>query len=181
MTARTEIEHRYIKRRNSLNSPGVRDGCKNRCATTTGHHPEDPSESPPPNPFINPHSKRPKSISVCVGSVQMGNEVYRPPAQPRTLNDFQFVHPELLTIQNYELQTIRAPALSTSEVFNEPPPLYVYRVIPSKQRKVMEQPPNHIITYIKRKKHTIIAWTFGIVAITICIIVVTLQTRGDVH
>uniref|UniRef100_A0A8R1DFP8 Uncharacterized protein n=1 Tax=Caenorhabditis japonica TaxID=281687 RepID=A0A8R1DFP8_CAEJA len=126
-------------------------------------------------------NSRIKSTSVCMGSLQLEGERRLTSPPPRTLNDFQFLSPETLTMQNYELQTIRPPAISTSEIFCEPPPVYIYRVIPPHERRqaVTKQPPNKVIEYLKRRKHTLIAWSLGVFAIILCTVVVALQCKSE--
>ncbi|CAI2353129.1 unnamed protein product [Caenorhabditis sp. 36 PRJEB53466] len=182
MTARTEIEHRnlYYKRRSSCSGLYKSEPIKARCATSATMEGETSAAREEEMIRSRPPGRRIKSTSVCVGSLQLEGERRLTSQPPRTLNDFQFLNPELLTIQNYELQTIRPPALSTSEIFCEPPPVYIYRVIPPHERNaVSKKPPNKVLEYMKRRKHTLIAWSFGIFAICLCTVVIVLQCRSD--
>ncbi|KAF1750340.1 hypothetical protein GCK72_016889 [Caenorhabditis remanei] len=180
MTARTEIEHRnlYYKRRSSCS--GMYKSEPQKARSQTSATTEGETSAAREEEMIRSRPPRVKSTSVCVGSLQLEGErrLTKPP--PRTLNDFQFLSPETLTMQNYELQTIRPPAISTSEIFNEPPPVYIYRVIPPHERhQTSKKPPNKVVEYLKEHKHTLIAWSFGMFAVTLCVIVVALQCRSN--
>ncbi|CAI5450225.1 unnamed protein product [Caenorhabditis angaria] len=192
MTARSEIEHRnlYYKRRASCSGLyGAKysrdeESGKERAASsaTLDESSSTSTATPQKTPYGN---RRVKSTSVCVGTLQLEGERRFPRAPPRTLNDFQFLNPEILTMQNYEVQIIRPPALSTSEIFNEPPPLYVYRAVPALERKrrsyySTNSGENSKISKIRAKfhqhKHTVVAWLFGFLAISLCVAVVVCQT-----
>ncbi|CAE17752.1 uncharacterized protein CELE_C50H2.13 [Caenorhabditis elegans] len=181
MTARTEIEHRhlYYKRRSSC-SHGIYKSEPQKTRSATSATTEGGTSADREEEMIRSRPPRVKSTSVCVGSLQLEGERRLTSQSPRTLNDFQFLNPETLTMQNYELQTIRPPAISTSEIFNEPPPVYIYRVIPPHERNITsKKPPNKVLEYLKGHKHTLIAWTFGIFAVTLCTVVVVLQCKSN--
>ncbi|KAK6018006.1 hypothetical protein OSTOST_16461, partial [Ostertagia ostertagi] len=123
-------------------------------------------------------SSRYKSASVCLPMISTM------PERSSTVSDFprptvhrcggtsRFIverncQPE--SLDAFELQSIRLRGLSTSEVFHEPPAMYVYRERPApiiyRARKTSDL--QSCTAFIKKRKHTLCAWTFGIVAIAL--------------
>ncbi|VDP27696.1 unnamed protein product [Heligmosomoides polygyrus] len=78
------------------------------------------------------------------------------------------------------LKLLLLRGLSTSEVFHEPPKMYVYTERPPQQypiRKVSQ--PATIAAFVKKRKHTLCAWAFGIVAISLITTIIVLQMSGS--
>ncbi|KAK6753622.1 hypothetical protein RB195_012921 [Necator americanus] len=117
------------------------------------------------------HPPRRKSASVCVSMIPMrpeipsvSNEFPGPATIHRSVGKSRFIverNSQPLNLQ--EFQNVRLRGLSTSEIFHEPPKMYVYRERPhtffhNKQKKQFS-----LVDFVKKRKHTICAWTFGII------------------
>ncbi|CAD6187049.1 unnamed protein product [Caenorhabditis auriculariae] len=171
MTARAEIEHRlqhYKKRSQSFMSTS--DKCKDITDGSSTYYDAEATKNE-----LKAKSRRQKSSSVCVATIQMENEKKRP---PRTMNDFKFLNPEVLTMQNYEVQRIRLPALSTSEVFHEPPQMYVYTTMPLKGGAVFKREKKEKAVWgawMRKNKHSVRAYTLGGLSVIIIVIFLILE------
>ncbi|CAI4222546.1 unnamed protein product [Auanema sp. JU1783] len=172
MTAKSEIE----KKSNSLD-PRFRPHYQKR-STSLIHHYFDNEviDETAEMPVIVPN-KRQKSVSVCLANLPTAS-------QPRTLYQFERQNPAIRnaypqTLSAYELTNVRIRGLSTSEVFNEPPGMYVYHERPITYPYVKRRSKWSLVDVVKRNKHRICAWTFGIIAITLVMTIIILQTTGS--
>ncbi|PAV82016.1 hypothetical protein WR25_13879 [Diploscapter pachys] len=186
MTARTEIE-RYKKRSHSFSNHNRKQETGDESDVDIEKQPEcsttiTPEERAKIQEAAKKGKRNSRSISVCVASLQQTMKEREP--LPRTMNDYQYLAPEQLTVNSYELRDIRMPSLSISEVFHEPPPVYVVRRVqtPYVYKKPEVSTSTKILRYLKKHRHVIIAWGFGITTMSIIITIIILQTITlDVH
>ncbi|KHJ98503.1 hypothetical protein OESDEN_01520 [Oesophagostomum dentatum] len=130
---------------------------------------------------------RRKAASVCVAMITMKpdtplmvSEIPRPNTVHRYGGASRFIverNCQPLNLQ--ELQSVRLRGLSTSEVFHEPPRMYVYRERPAPYTQPRPTGKATVFAYIKKRKHTICAWTFGLAAVVVMTTIIVLQTTGD--
>ncbi|KAK6040347.1 hypothetical protein COOONC_22147 [Cooperia oncophora] len=136
-------------------------------------------------------SSRHKSVSVCLPMSPMMPErsnavvdfprpkvhtAHRSGATSRFIVE-RNCQPE--SLEAFELRSVRLRGLSTSEVFHEPPAMYVYRERPPPTVYRKKTNGQACIAYIKKRKHTLCAWTCGIAAIALMTTIIGLQIKGD--
>ncbi|VDO58030.1 unnamed protein product [Haemonchus placei] len=140
----------------------------------------------------NPRSPRYKSVSVCLPLISLTPadrtdnvfDMTRPTVH-RCEGSSRFVvepscHPDLLDPMDLQSISSRLRGLSGSEVFHEPPQMYVYRERPAPVVYTNRKPTDidACTAFIKKRKHTLCAWTFGIVALSLITTVIVLQATG---
>ncbi|CAJ0590113.1 unnamed protein product [Cylicocyclus nassatus] len=132
-------------------------------------------------------SPRRKSASVCVAMITIKPEMntvnYQRPHQntvPRKVGTSRFiVERNCQPFNVQELQSVRLRGLSTSEVFHEPPKMYVYRERPTPYVHRNPRKKKTFMEFVKKRKHTICAWSFGIFALALMATIIALQSKGD--
>ncbi|RCN38637.1 hypothetical protein ANCCAN_15425 [Ancylostoma caninum] len=131
---------------------------------------------------------RRKAASVCVAMVTM---------KPETSSQYEYELPHTCAARKFgatsrftverncqpltlqEFQNVRLRGLSTSEVFHEPPKMYVYRERPVTYPYRKPKKPTSLLAFIKKRRHTLCAWVFGISAVVVMTTIIILQTKGD--
>ncbi|KAJ1372360.1 hypothetical protein KIN20_034499 [Parelaphostrongylus tenuis] len=85
------------------------------------------------------------------------------------------------SVQPLQLGSVRfrLHGLSTSEVFHEPPKMYIYEERPKSvhHRKHVKSAP--CIGYVRKRRHTFCSWIFGIVVMVLMTVIIVLQSKGD--
>uniref|UniRef100_A0A1I7XLP1 G_PROTEIN_RECEP_F1_2 domain-containing protein n=1 Tax=Heterorhabditis bacteriophora TaxID=37862 RepID=A0A1I7XLP1_HETBA len=113
--------------------------------------------------------RRQKSISVCVSSIPDMASEYQ--SSCTTINGVEKnAFPQ--TLNAFELQTMRP----TLDYVDYPRRKYFMR-----HQALYQKPQSQtsFIEYIKKRRHTVCAWTFGIVAVTLMTIVIVMQTKRE--